>query len=207
MAAVATVTPTSANTVTINFDDVDTSGGSVLGAPIVSYLASFGVTFSTGAAINPIVEQNPPYISVVSGPNEFGTIGLATSYFYQLDFATPLDSLSFTRPGLGSVIMASWSATAYSAANAVLDSVGEGLLFSGTSAANFTLTGPGIAYVIFNDNAFSFAGTNFRLDDLTLTTANTPLPAALPLFTSGIGVLGMLGRRRKRKSAAALAAA
>ena len=30
----------------------------------------------------------------------------------------------------------------------------------------------------------------------------TPLPAALPLFASGLGALGLLGWRRKRKSAA-----
>jgi hypothetical protein len=35
----------------------------------------------------------------------------------------------------------------------------------------------------------------------------TPLPAALPLFASGLGAMGLLGWRRKRKAAAALAAA
>ena len=35
----------------------------------------------------------------------------------------------------------------------------------------------------------------------------TPLPAALPLFVSGLGALGLFGWRRKRKNAAALAAA
>jgi hypothetical protein len=35
----------------------------------------------------------------------------------------------------------------------------------------------------------------------------TPLPAALPLFASGLGALGLLGWRRKRKNAAAIAAA
>jgi hypothetical protein len=32
----------------------------------------------------------------------------------------------------------------------------------------------------------------------------TPLPAALPLFASGFGVIGLLARRRKRKAAATL---
>jgi len=35
----------------------------------------------------------------------------------------------------------------------------------------------------------------------------TPLPAALPLFVSGLGGLGLLGWRRKRKNTAAVAAA
>jgi len=39
------------------------------------------------------------------------------------------------------------------------------------------------------------------------TVSATPLPAGLPLFATGLGVIGLLGRRRKRKNAAALAAA
>jgi hypothetical protein len=32
-----------------------------------------------------------------------------------------------------------------------------------------------------------------------ITTSATPLPAALPLFATGFGVMGLLGWRRKRK--------
>ena len=35
--------------------------------------------------------------------------------------------------------------------------------------------------------------------------SQTPLPAALPLFASGLGALGLLGWRKKRKAAARLA--
>ena len=35
----------------------------------------------------------------------------------------------------------------------------------------------------------------------TVTIASTPLPAALPLFTGGLGALGFLSWRRKRKAA------
>jgi hypothetical protein len=35
--------------------------------------------------------------------------------------------------------------------------------------------------------------------------ASTPLPAALPLFATGLGALGLLGWLRKRKSRAAVA--
>ena len=39
--------------------------------------------------------------------------------------------------------------------------------------------------------------------DITIREATaTPLPAALPLFATGLGALGLLGWRRKRKQAA-----
>jgi hypothetical protein len=39
----------------------------------------------------------------------------------------------------------------------------------------------------------------------TVTPAATPLPAALPLFATGLWALGLLGWRRKRRNAAKLA--
>jgi len=42
------------------------------------------------------------------------------------------------------------------------------------------------------------------LDNVQVT--ETPLPATLPLFATGLGALGLLGWRRKRKAAFALAA-
>src|SRR4029077_20018465 len=37
--------------------------------------------------------------------------------------------------------------------------------------------------------------------DITIREASaTPLPAALPLFATGLGALGLLARRRKRKA-------
>jgi hypothetical protein len=50
-------------------------------------------------------------------------------------------------------------------------------------------------------------GDGIFLDDLyygqSATKSVTPLPAALPLFATGLGLLGLLGWRRKRKQAAA----
>jgi hypothetical protein len=54
--------------------------------------------------------------------------------------------------------------------------------------------------------------TDFDLRGLNLSAVSTgsgsqtPLPAALPLFASGLGVMGLLARRRKRKAAIAAAA-
>jgi hypothetical protein len=40
----------------------------------------------------------------------------------------------------------------------------------------------------------------------TNSPSETPVPAALPLFATGLGALGLLAKRRKRKAAAAIAA-
>jgi hypothetical protein len=39
------------------------------------------------------------------------------------------------------------------------------------------------------------------------SVSSRPIPAALPLFATGLGGMGLLGWRRKRKNAAAIAAA
>ena len=58
--------------------------------------------------------------------------------------------------------------------------------------ANFTATGSGSGALTVDTLAAA-------------TSTETPLPAALPLFASGAGVLGLLGWRRKRKAVAATA--
>lgn len=66
-------------------------------------------------------------------------------------------------------------------------------------------------FLVFNTNADCCgypAGTNptgVRVEFTSVDTAAfaTPLPAALPLFAGGLGVLGLLSRRRKKKAAMA----
>ena len=41
-----------------------------------------------------------------------------------------------------------------------------------------------------------------RWRSVVIAADATPLPAALPLFAGGLGALGLLGWRRKRKQAA-----
>jgi len=69
-----------------------------------------------------------------------------------------------------------------------------------------------LAFLVTATSGTTALGFNFRddpgfflFDDVSVNQA-TPLPAALPLFAGGLGVLGLLARRRKRKSAAAIAA-
>ena len=50
----------------------------------------------------------------------------------------------------------------------------------------------------FNDDSFVF--TNVTIGTQSVT--ENPIPAALPLFASGLGLLGLLAHRRKRKAQA-----
>ncbi|MFY9892503.1 MAG: VPLPA-CTERM sorting domain-containing protein [Xanthobacteraceae bacterium] len=52
-----------------------------------------------------------------------------------------------------------------------------------------------------NNPIYTYPDVIFALTSTTVST--TPLPATLPLFASGLGALGLLARRRKRKAALA----
>jgi hypothetical protein len=68
-------------------------------------------------------------------------------------------------------------------------------LFHGTS----TTIDSGNSYMVedsaFNEVAYDFGGN--------LSVTSTPLPGALPLIAGGLGMLGMIGARRRRKVVAA----
>jgi hypothetical protein len=74
----------------------------------------------------------------------------------------------------------------------------------GHDLVDFTMTGGYFQSVVLTSsvNAFEFADLQAGL--LT-TIQGTPVPAALPLFASGIGLAGLFGWRRKAKTKAAAA--
>jgi hypothetical protein len=75
----------------------------------------------------------------------------------------------------------------------------QGLDPTGLSESIYDQHSPGI-------NNATVGGTLANID-LGTPPAETPIPAALPLFASGLGVIGFLAKRRKRMNATALAAA
>jgi hypothetical protein len=121
-------------------------------------------------------------------------INLNANSYFRMDQAVGVNNTAQTlNPSLG--VSATWS-------------IGSGTL-------TFEIIN---AFALLADN-FTFAWTETCANDIilastTLTSSSgggtqsaTPLPAALPLFATGLGALGLLARLKKRKGAAALAAA
>jgi hypothetical protein len=69
-----------------------------------------------------------------------------------------------------------------------------------------------ILFSTANNEGLNLIGTTFAFEEKSNNptfyvsgleyTAATPVPAALPLFATGLGALGLLGWRRKRKAQA-----
>jgi len=110
------------------------------------------------------------------------------------------------------------------AGNGSSDPGGNLLTFNITNVAGLTLsdlipgfivTGPhttssGIFFAADITTGCTFSGSTLTCGPTTGVVWSSPnvvpLPAALPLFATGLGTLGLLGWRRKRKNAVALAA-
>jgi hypothetical protein len=73
-------------------------------------------------------------------------------------------------------------------------------IFDGTTLAMLGIT-PGT--YTWTWGGATEADQSFTIDVIS----STPLPAALPLFATGLGAMGLFGWRRKRKNTAAIAAA
>jgi hypothetical protein len=76
--------------------------------------------------------------------------------------------------------------------------------FLGISAA--TAMPVFVAALLNGETYLNIHTSNFPTGEIRGFLAPVPLPAALPLFATGLGALGLLSWRRKRKSAAAIAA-
>jgi hypothetical protein len=90
------------------------------------------------------------------------------------------------------------------------EAINGGTIASGLEIAFATVSST-VAYAFFDDGGagpdrdFDDMVVRIQISDLSHSLPEVPLPAALPLFASGLGALGLLGWRRKRKAAAKVA--
>ena len=83
--------------------------------------------------------------------------------------------------------------------------------YTGWVLSDYTIGSDGTYQLVFGvttfidtiyDSGLAFAGISVCTGTSCNPIGTTPLPAALPLFATGLGAFGLLGWRRKRKAAA-----
>jgi hypothetical protein len=217
------VLPGAANAETITFtgglfatapagSTVETFDSLSPGTVLSSYSDSFATFTGTGIIEDPStsVPTNPnsaepygdtsPYLSVQAGKTETITfkpsLTIDTFGFYWgsvdsyntvvINFANNT-SQSITPPSPANGQQASTETNGY-------------WNITGTEAITSVVFGTGNTNAFETDNLYVFPTINGN------NSTPTPLPAALPLFVSGLGALGLFGRRRKRDRTAFTAA-
>jgi hypothetical protein len=132
---------------------------------------------------------------------------------------TDFGAWSFTLPGIGTIT--SSLGTGLFDTPTFLTASSTGISFNGTgNGGPVTFSRTGVGALNFEGGLITDytlpGGTVIDSDDFddnsnfqfaTMAIGTTPLPAALPLFGTALGVGGVFGWRRKRKNAAATAAA
>ena len=98
--------------------------------------------------------------------------------------------------------------TAYAADGSVIGSVtnsvtGDEFLGLVTSDDSATIAGLLFSLVGAEPAGFDIDNVEFGVGSQVIVPGTTPVPGALPLFGTGLGILGLLSRRRKRKNAVA----
>jgi hypothetical protein len=182
----------------------------------------FDVTFTETSYPTNSSAGGPFDITAVVEGNLSGSNYLVTTIDSgSITIGTGASAVTYTDIGL---LPASSSPTALYGWDSLITSVGGsapfsltsgGLLFTSASApingtpplspTEFNLYVDGGGAAVSSDNSNN-VNAEFR-GDLSITQVSaTPLPAAFPLFAGGLGVMGLLTRRRKRKVSALAAA-
>lgn len=146
------------------------------------------------------------------GASFVDTGGPHNAFTFNLDLLTPY-TIAITSP-TGNIfsVGSTGSNTPFGSFTNVINCPGCGPGGSNANAGplNFMVTdlsGISISDFTKNSGGFYFAADVIGPNGGTGAIAAAPLPAALPLFASGLGALGLFGWWRKRKNAAAGATA
>lgn len=195
--------------VTVDFDALDASSGAVSGAELDNYLAGFGITISNvvGPAGPSVFDATtagggfglPNFFTPPSAPNFLWHPVSNAPIQYQLNFSTPLNSVSFTRVQINAnlspsgLIASPWSARALDSNGNTIDTVGESQISSyGTiPAVVFTLNGPGITALVVERTSTNY---NAGMNSVSIDNLIIPEPATILLLG-----LGGLALRRKHR--------
>lgn len=169
----------------------------VTGATIVDFEGSLGALSITGDGYVTNTLLGPAALygyNTTSGGANF----LQVAYNTVFNFSTPIESFGAYFTG----VQRADATLTYSDGSTVELAMPAAVLSSaGTSFFGFQDIGASITSI---DYFTGVGGDYVGVDDIRYATTSSvvPLPAALPLFAGGLGALGLLGWRRKRKGTA-----
>jgi hypothetical protein len=131
-------------------------------------------------------------ISDFTSANDFFNIGINLAT--QSNFTPPTPPANHTFTFSASLSLGALNGTTFNSSSLPTSYIFSNLVSpSLTVSESDSLAGFGAAL---------FGTISLQFDVTEISAANTPLPATLPLFATGLGALGVLGWRRKRKLAA-----
>jgi hypothetical protein len=187
-ALLLSLAPISAHAVTTNF----TSGATVTSVAGAATFINFDgiANASTGTVSGGLSNPSTAPNASANWIGAFGTVDVTVTLanpvsYFGFDWGTP-DAVNTVQ--------------VFDGANPIATITGSGLTgFHDSNGGFFDIfAGSGEA---FTSVVFSSANETFELDNFAASRATTPLPGALPLFATGLGALGLLGWRRKKKAA------
>jgi hypothetical protein len=209
------LSPANASALTFDFDAAYNAAASA-SAGNLGNLTDFSVGLVNGQIIHGSFSYDPASAPTV-------TIPASESANYTATFSFTIPSLTISAPAANASVINFFNPLADD-----VFGVGSSLALPSSPghtiglAFNIILAGPGALasttpaaldladfstqsqfFLVQSDFASGqFVGQSQLLFDLTSVTAETPLPAALPMFLGGAGLLGLLARRRKQRRVA-----
>ena len=194
-AAFASPLPANAASYVLTATNVDPTAGLTTGPSGPNNTQTYQLTLPLDA-FTPFTISNGDDITLTIGFSSAWAVPAGTTQIFGISFLTDPVKLGAGTSAIGSLSINSGSSV-------FLGECGGCLGFLSTEVPGSTLSIDDLAAFGF----LNFDGGDTTLNGILLTytveNANeTPLPAALPLFASGIAALGLVARRRKKKTAA-----
>jgi hypothetical protein len=153
--------------------------------------ANVGIGFNSDQSGQTGITLDTLVLRIYNGTTVVGTFSLASPITFSVA------DLALQQGNGNSVFDFHLTAAEQAQFNTLLALTGSSGFFAGLSSSLGCAAGAPAGCLVSNDGPDSFVGF--------AETSVVPLPAALPLFASGLAGLGLLGWRRKRKAAAIVA--
>jgi hypothetical protein len=175
---------------------------------VISFSSITGLVNCCGVAVDTLPDGGSSYATSLSALHGISGIAAPVQMFLAGVFGTATNPLGAAPPALN--FTAGGLGTDFSGLSPALWQsffIGDGRRLDGTTLQTFTA--PALATVLYLGFAdgLGFSGSpgyyadNRGSFEVTLAQSAVPLPGALPLFATGLGIAGLVGWRRKRRGA------